>query len=292
MVPIDLSKKVNLNASKITMKTFITAQTDTGTVRANNEDAIAQNSSLGIAVLADGMGGHNAGEVASQQTVENILKGIAEYVKLLEGELSIDLARNQLKQLITRQNSDLFQQASTVDAYEGMGCTLVVIWLIGAQALVANVGDSRCYHFRDGLLTQITRDHSFVQFQLDHGLLSEEDIRTGEAKNQLLRAMGTESKVSADLFIVDLQANDLLLSCSDGLTECLNNDTLQDKLIQFSSSEQLENDLVNAAIEAGSADNISVQIVRIGDEIENYKPISIKDSQNTKGFFKRLFKRR
>lgn len=274
------------------MNNSITAQTDTGMVRANNEDAIAQNSSLGIAVLADGMGGHNAGEVASQQTVENILKGIAEYVELLDGELSIELARNHLKQLITQQNSDLFHQASTVDAYRGMGCTLVVIWLIGAQALVANVGDSRCYHFRDGLLTQITRDHSFVQFQLDHGLVSEEDIRTGEVKNQLLRAMGTESKVSADFFTVDLQPNDLLLSCSDGLTECLNNDALQDKLIQLSSSEQLEKDLVQIAIEAGSTDNISVQIVRTDAELENHQPISIKDSQNSKGFFNRLFKTR
>lgn len=272
------------------MKNSITAQTDTGTVRANNEDAIAQNHVHGIAVLADGMGGHNAGEVASQQTVENILKGIEEYVELLDSELSIDLARNHLKQLITQQNSDLFQQASTVDAYEGMGCTLVVIWLIGAQALVANVGDSRCYHFRDGLLTQITRDHSFAQFQLDHGLISEEDIRTGEVKNQLLRAMGTESKVSADFFIADLQPNDLLLSCSDGLTECLNNDTLQDKLIQFAGSEQLEKDLVNAAIEAGSTDNISVQIVRIGAELENHQPSSNKVSQNSKGFLNRLFK--
>lgn len=272
------------------MKNSITAQTDTGTVRANNEDAIAQNHVHGIAVLADGMGGHNAGEVASQQTVENILKGIEEYVELLDSELSIDLARNHLKQLITQQNSDLFQQASTVNAYEGMGCTLVVIWLIGAQALVANVGDSRCYHFRDGLLTQITRDHSFAQFQLDHGLISEEDIRTGEVKNQLLRAMGTESKVSADFFIVDLQPNDLLLSCSDGLTECLNNDTLQDKLIQFAGSEQLEKDLVNAAIEAGSTDNISVQIVRIGAELENHQPSSNKVSQNSKGFLNRLFK--
>jgi PPM family protein phosphatase len=274
------------------MKNSITAQTDTGVVRANNEDAISQNSKLGIAVLADGMGGHNAGEVASQQTVENILKGIEEYIELLDGELSVDLARSQLKLLIARQNSDLFYQASTVDAYEGMGCTLVVIWLIGAQALVANVGDSRCYHCRDGLLVQITRDHSFAQFQLDHGLISEEDVRTGQVKNQLLRAMGTESKVSPDFFTVDLQANDLLLSCSDGITECLNNETLQDKLIQFASSEQLEKELVNAAIEAGGTDNISVQIVRIGDELEIHQPSSNKGSQNSKGFFKRLFKTR
>lgn len=281
-----------LHAWKLTMNNTITAQTDTGVVRANNEDAIAQNSNLGIAVLADGMGGHNAGEVASQQTVENILKGIAQYIELLDGELSVDLARNQLKLLIAQQNSDLFHQASTVDAYEGMGCTLVVIWLIGAQALVANVGDSRCYHFRDGLLTQITRDHSFVQFQIDHGLVSKEEVETGEVKNQLLRAMGTESKVSADFFIVDLQANDLLLSCSDGLTECLNQDTLQDKLIQFAGSEQLERDLVQIAIEAGSTDNITVQIVRIGDEVENHKPSSVEQTQNSKGFFNRFFKTR
>lgn len=280
-----------MNAWKLIMNNSISAQSDTGMVRANNEDAVADNSAHGIAVLADGMGGHNAGEVASQQTVENILKGIEEYIELLDGELSIDLARNHLKQLITQQNSDLYYQASTVDAYEGMGCTLVVIWLIGAQALVANVGDSRCYHFRDGLLTQITRDHSFVQFQLDHGLLSEEDIRTDDVKNQLLRAMGTESKVSADFFTVDLQANDLLISCSDGLTECLNNDALQDKLIQFATSEQLEKDLVQMAIEAGSTDNISVQIVRIGAELENHQPNSIKDNQASKGLLKRFFKK-
>lgn len=246
------------------MNFTIHACTDVGSTRAGNEDAIAHSVTHGFAVLADGMGGHNAGEVASQQTVESVRYGIESFLGERQSSPTLDEARGFLKIHIQEQNGALYALAGLNSSYEGMGCTLVIVWLIENKALIANVGDSRCYQLRQGLLNQITRDHSFVQFQLDRGLITEEEYKSGEAKNYLLRAMGTSKKVSPDYFVTDLQTGDVLVTCSDGLTEELSNEQLREKIVEALRCDQPAQALIKAAIDAGSRDNVSVQLIHIG----------------------------
>lgn len=248
------------------LKCVIDSHTDAGSTRADNEDAIAHIEAKGVAVLADGMGGHNAGGVASRQTVAAVLKRIENYLDSRRGTPTIDEAREQLHGAIAEQNRFLFEEAANLPGHEGMGCTLVVVWLVQAQALVANVGDSRCYHLRNGTLSQVTRDHSFVQFQLDHGLVSEEDVRGGQCKNYLLRAVGTANKVAADFFALDLEPGDVLLAVSDGVTEKFRHEALQGKVLEALSSPQPARALVQAAMDSGSRDNVSVQFIQVGPD--------------------------
>mgnify|MGYP003947149367 CR=1 FL=1 len=246
------------------MNITIFAATDVGSTRAGNEDAIAHSMTHGFAVLADGMGGHNAGEVASQQAIESVRDGILSFLGERQSSPTLDEARGFLKTHIQEQNGALYALAGSNLSYAGMGCTLVVVWLIAEQALIANVGDSRCYHLSQGVLKQVTRDHSFVQFQLDHGLITQDESKSDQAKNYLLRAMGTSNKVSPDFFVSDLQSGDVLVTCSDGLTEELSNEQLREKIVEALRCDQPAQALVKAAIDAGSRDNISVQLIHIG----------------------------
>ena len=239
------------------MKCTIDSLSDVGISRSGNEDAIGQNAQLGIAVLCDGMGGHNAGEVASSQTVQSLVKGLSRYLESNTDKAELDAVRDHLKVLIAQQNKALFDQAQADSRLQGMGCTLVVVCVLKSQALIANVGDSRCYHFRKGFLNQVTRDHSFVQFQLDQGLITEAEAHSGQAKNYLLRSVGTSVKVSVDFFVIDIQPGDTLLTCSDGLTEALSNEQLQDEVKQALTTDQPAHTLVQAALAAGSRDNVS-----------------------------------
>lgn len=248
------------------LKCIIDSYTDAGTTCAGNEDAIAHIESKGVAVLADGLGGHKAGDVASRRTVDGVLSRIDNYLDSRSGAPTLDEAQERLKVAIAEQNHAIFEQAGTVPGHEGMGCTLVVVWLVQKQALVANIGDSRCYHLRKQVLTQVTRDHSFIQFQLDYGLVSEEEARTGQSKNYLLRSVGAADKVVADFFVVDLEPGDILLAASDGMTQTLCQDTLQDKVLEAMKSPQPARALVTAAMDSGSRDNVSVQVIKVGPD--------------------------
>lgn len=245
------------------MRCTIDSLTDVGVSRSGNEDAIGHDAQLGIAVLCDGMGGHNAGEVASNQTVQSLVEGLTNYLASRTDDPDLEGLREHLKLLIAQQNKALFDQAQTDDRLAGMGCTLVVVCVLKSLALIANVGDSRCYHFRQGSLSQVTRDHSFVQFQLDHELITEAEVQSGEAKNYLLRSVGTSDKVSPDFFVIDVHPGDTLLTCTDGLTESLSNAQLQEVIQHALNSDQPARALVQAALKAGSRDNVSVQLVHI-----------------------------
>ena len=170
-----------------------------------------------------------------------------------------------------------------------MGCTLVVVWMVKAQALIANIGDSRCYHMRNRKLTQVTRDHSFVRFQLDNGLLSEAEVLGGNVKNYLLRSVGTAKKVSADYFVLDLEPGDVLLAVTDGMTEAVNHEALQVKVLEAMDSPNPAHALVTMAIESGSRDNVSVQCICVGD-VELIKSSTSRESATDKfSFWRRMF---
>lgn len=239
-------------------------------------------------MLADGMGGHNAGGVASRRTVDAVLGHIENYLCSHQATPTIDEAREQLKCAISEQNQALLQEAATVPDHEGMGCTLVVVWVVQTQALIANVGDSRCYYLRSDTLTQITRDHSFVQFQLDHGLVSEDEARSGQCKNYLLRSVGTAENVSVDFFVFDLQPGDVLLTVSDGVTQMLGQEALKDKVLEALASTQPARTLVKAAMDSGSSDNVSVQFIQVSQQAAGSPSRVTEPETDKRGFWRRV----
>ena len=197
------------------------ALTDKGQVRELNQDSIGTPERMEIAdellaqrgellAVADGMGGHAAGEVASQEAIDSLY---TEYY----GNPSSDLPRS-LRRAVEKANARIHAQASSDEVMHGMGTTLVAAVIRGDRLIVANVGDSRAYIFREGVLRQISRDHSWVAETLAAGLITEEQAKTHSYRNLITRALGQRPEVEVDLFQERLRAGDVLLLCSDGLT--------------------------------------------------------------------------
>jgi len=237
--------------------TGMVALSDPGRVRRNNEDAVAFDSTAGLAVLADGMGGLDAGEVASAVAVEAIFDALQAGSKRSEGTLAsaIEAANAVVRQAAERAQSD-------------MGTT-VVVWLsnLPGQCFVAHVGDSRVYRLRDGVLRQLTVDHSMVQQMIDDGVLSEVEARTSIHRNVITRALGLEARVRVDVRSWVYVPGDLFLLCSDGLTDMVPDEEISRVLCDTldgspGSLASVAEALVASANEAGGNDNISVLLVR------------------------------
>ena len=237
--------------------TEMIALSDAGRVRRNNEDAFAFDSTAGVAVLADGMGGLDAGEVASTVAVEAIIDALQGVSEPGEGALAsaIEVANAAVRQAAERAQSD-------------MGTT-VVVWLSNTpgQCFVAHVGDSRVYRLRDGALRQLTADHSIVQQMIDDGVLSEVEARTSIHRNVITRALGLEARVQVDVRSWVYVPGDLFLLCSDGLTDMVTDEEINRVLCDPlggspGSLANVAEALVASANEAGGNDNISVLLVR------------------------------
>ncbi|MEM7366144.1 MAG: protein phosphatase 2C domain-containing protein [Pseudomonadota bacterium] len=208
------------------------AETHVGQVRDHNEDYISCEGDLGIGVLADGMGGLNAGEVASSMSVHLLMDDLVSYREgtgqLIEEMKSTDDAENYkalplesavVKYAIEKANSMVFHTSQTQPQCRGMGTTVVVSLFWDNRVIVGHIGDSRLYRFRDDALEQVTRDHSFVQELLDKGLVSEEEARTSNRKNVVTRAVGVAPTVEAEVHEYDALPGDVYLLCSDGLSD-------------------------------------------------------------------------
>lgn len=238
------------------------SHTDIGNGRSENQDSVYANAALGFLILADGMGGQNGGEVASQRAVF----GTAE---MLEDLLSHNIATSpeeltaQIEAIIADQNLKLFEQAEADPRLRGMGCTLVVVVVQGDRAIVANVGDSRCYHCRAGCVTQVTKDHSLVQAQIDSGILTEEEALHASIRNVLMRAIGVAETVGADFFHLNLEQGDVLITCSDGLMQPYAPQALNHLILKSLQQPDPARYLVEQAVAAGTSDNVSVQVVVI-----------------------------
>ncbi len=238
------------------------SHTDIGNGRSENQDSIYANAELGLLILADGMGGQNGGEVASQRAVF----GTAEMLEdILANDAPVDpeILAEQIEGVIGDQNRKLFEQASADPRLSGMGCTLVVVVVQGQQAIVANVGDSRCYLYRADTVTQVTKDHSLVQVQIDSGILTEEEAQHASIRNVLMRAIGVADTVSADFFHVDLQQGDFLMTCSDGLMQPYSPHDLNAVILAAVQQNDPARFLVAQAVTAGTSDNVSVQVAAI-----------------------------
>ncbi|HXY06199.1 MAG TPA: Stp1/IreP family PP2C-type Ser/Thr phosphatase [Burkholderiaceae bacterium] len=238
-----------------------------GKIRPLNEDALGADPNIGLFVLADGLGGYNAGEVASTMAVSSLLSGLGAQLQLAHSseDSSFDPA-GALRDSLVAMNEQIFRAALQSAVYEGMATTAVIAWFLGGRLWVAHAGDSRLYRYRSGALQQVTRDHSFSQELLDAGMISEQEARVLPAKNLVTRAVGASPTLEPEVHDYDVEAGDIILLCSDGLTEMVSNETIGAVVgADVHDIAQAARRLVDDANEAGGRDNCSVILVRVDD---------------------------
>ena len=255
--------KSKIAPSMISHRLEFAWRTDRGRLRPGNEDAVAVYPDSGLVVVADGMGGARAGEVASRLAVRT-----ASTCFHAAGRLPADKdeARSRLKKAVGEANQVIWEAARKTPRYSGMGTTLVM-GLAGADWLVfVHVGDSRLYRLRDGNLVQLTRDHSLIQEVVDQGFFPTLDAarRYGINQNILTRGLGTANPVDVDCGEGDLRTGDLYLFCTDGLTGMVTDTGICRMLVNAGDDlEELSKSLVDLACEGGGLDNITVALMRV-----------------------------
>jgi serine/threonine protein phosphatase PrpC len=256
-------------------KLAIAMHTDPGVVRAHNEDAIWADASLGIVVLADGMGGYNAGEVASGMATTLIASQLTAAIgeqapQGLEQEPGRELAHRYLLECIGEANASVFRAAESQPQYHGMGTTLGAGMFYDNTLTLAHIGDSRCYRLRGGELLQLTKDHSLLQEQIDSGLLTAEQAKGAAHKNLVTRALGVEELVEIDVFDHEVCTGDLYLLCSDGLNDMVGDEDIKLTLTALAANLDLAaTQLVQQANDNGGRDNVSVILVRIDGDFRS-----------------------
>jgi protein phosphatase len=244
---------------------------DTGRIREHNEDTIGTDGDIGLVVLADGMGGYKAGEVASGitvRTVMGLLKDAVDREDLTLPDTETKLSRPGilLRDAIQRANKLIYQTARTQTHCEGMGTTVVAGLFFDDKLTIAHVGDSRLYRFRSGKLEQVTRDHSLLQELITRGFYTPEEAQRAAAKNYVTRALGVESTVDVEVTELPVQKEDLFLLCSDGLSDMVEDDDIQLTINTFGANlETLAKQLVLLSNDNGGRDNVSVVLVRVLD---------------------------
>jgi PPM family protein phosphatase len=234
---------------------------DVGKVRGNNEDSVAEDRNLGLVVLADGMGGYQAGEVASRMAVAKVIEVMRSQHHLAR---DFETLCGLLKSAVEQANRAIFDSAHEHVQYQGMGTTIVACAASSDRFAVASVGDSRLYRYRGGELTQITRDHSLIQELVDHGHYSKEEALQLISKNIVTRALGVETRVQVDITTIDAKAGDVLLLCSDGLTDMLDDAGIKKILDRSRGNVAAASiQLVAEANTNGGRDNVSVILARV-----------------------------
>lgn len=243
-------------------KLDICGLTDEGLVRDHNEDYILSMPESGLAILADGMGGHNAGEVASELAVISVKEALEE---VLSPEIK-DVCEMDFEEVVYESvvfaNDEINLHAKTHPECKGMGTTIVMALFHEDKVILANVGDSRIYRFRKGELKQVTTDHSLVQEMIDNGYMSEEEAINSTNRNLITRALGIAEDVKVDVAQHDVEDDDIYLLCSDGLSDMISDELIFSTLVK--SRQDLERaceELVNQAKEHGGHDNVSVILV-------------------------------
>jgi PPM family protein phosphatase len=242
----------------------IAGLTDRGMRREYNQDHIGFDQELGIAVLADGMGGHKAGEVAAHMAVKFVLEKLR---KLALQETSVAITGSQLLEFVSNtissSNSEIFRAQEAEEAYKGMGTTIVVTMVLGSKAYFGHVGDSRLYLYRNRTVKRLTKDHSLVQDLIDRGFYTEREARTANVGHVVTRAMGTRSDVEVDTAEETLEPYDLLMLCSDGLTDMISDwqiaETIDENILDLEMAAQK---LIALANQNGGKDNISVILLQ------------------------------
>ncbi len=234
------------------------ARTDVGVVRSGNEDNYLMLSDRGVFIVADGMGGHAAGEVASELAVRITSREIGSIRGLSEPQVG-----ERIRTAIRMANDAIFERTISEHDKRGMGTTATVLVLMRGRYLIGQVGDSRAYLLRDGVFTQLTKDHSYVQEQVDAGLLTPEQARVHPYSNVITRCVGASVDVAPDLYFGSLQTGDVVLLASDGLTGMLEDEHLVKFLKSEGDPQSWVDRMITEANRRGGLDNITAIVVRI-----------------------------
>ena len=248
---------------------------DVGLRRPHNEDSTMTDINCGLAILADGMGGYKAGEVASALAVTEIYHHINEQLKKLKtNQVDPGSGLHQqsllIKNTIVEANSRIFNTAKVEEECQGMGTTIIVTLFFDNKMAVAHVGDSRVYLLRNNNLTQVTRDHSLIQEMIDRGLYTPEEAHEKTPKNLVTRAMGIDPKVEVDVKEENVNPGDIYLLCSDGLNDMVADEEIHLTLSKYSANlVQAAEKLVESAKKNGGKDNISVILVRVREDFSS-----------------------
>jgi protein phosphatase len=255
---------------------LIQGQTDAGLYREHNEDTIGHDRNIALAVLADGMGGHRSGEIASAITVSTVLelarlepaRPESTRIKTISNiaEIGGDYSKTglMLKHAITQANKKVYEASQLNSQYSGMGTTVVAILFYDNHIHIAHVGDSRLYRLRNDQLNQITRDHSYVQEMLDSGVYTQEQAKNSDRKNIITRAIGINEKVQIDMQQEKVETGDIYLLCSDGVNDMIDDETI--KKILSAHTDDLDKaayELIHAANKHGGKDNISALLSKV-----------------------------
>ena len=247
----------------------IFSQTHPGMVRSHNEDSVACEPICGLVVLADGMGGYNAGEVASGIAVSVVVTEVSHRLlntsPVERGENDgQELGFSLLRDNILKANAAIFHAAQSQPQYTGMGTTIVSGLFYDNRVVVGHVGDSRMYRLRSEVLETITRDHSLLQEQIDRGMISVEDARLSKNKNLVTRAVGIDADVEPEIHVHDVLPGDIYLLCSDGLNDMVEDEDIQSTLYALQNNLPLAaSQLIQMANDNGGRDNVSVILVKV-----------------------------
>tara|TARA_B110000285_G_scaffold27668_1_gene27291 strand:+ start:1957 stop:2715 length:759 start_codon:yes stop_codon:yes gene_type:complete len=245
-------------------KLRIAGYTHAGMRREYNQDHIGFDQELGIAVLADGMGGHKAGEIAAHMTVKFVLEKLQKFVLQ---KTSVSITGSQLLEFvsttISSSNAEIFRTQQEQEAYKGMGTTIVATLVIGSHIYVGHVGDSRLYLYRNRKVKRLTKDHSVVQDLIDRGFYTEREAREANVGHVVTRAMGTKSAVDVDTAEVPRLPYDLLMLCSDGLTDMVSDWQIAETIAEnITDLDLAAKKLIALANQNGGKDNISVILMQ------------------------------
>jgi protein phosphatase len=258
----------------------IARHTDTGQLRTRNEDAIASDASIGLAVLADGMGGYNAGDVASQMAVLTITADLMSGFSLARQsgqKVDSQTASTLMSHAVNAANKAIYQVSIDQSQCAGMGTTLVLSLFVDNQVVIGHIGDSRAYVLRGDQLIQLTNDHSLLQEQIDSGLLTMEQAKLATYKNFVTKALGVEPFMDLEINTHSVEVGDLYLLCSDGLTDMVEPYDIETTLIEHQDNlESIANALIRKANQRGGKDNISVILISVVEEFPLNKPNWLK----------------
>jgi len=247
---------------------------DMGRVRANNEDAVAEDTDIGLLVLADGMGGYNAGEIASGITIATVVDTARrEWKTLAKGETDRSTGYTyealMLRNAVETAHTTIYHVSQSQPQCAGMGTTVVACLLHNNRLSIAYVGDSRLYRLRDNVLEQITRDHSLIEELIARGHYSRPDAMKLVRKNIVTRALGVEPEVTVDVIEDTAEVGDIVLLCSDGLTDMVDDETIRLTLTEYADNlDASAKKLVDLANEKGGRDNVSVALARVDASFE------------------------
>jgi len=247
----------------------IVVRTDPGMVRDHNEDAVFANPNLGLAILADGMGGYNAGEVASGMATMLLSAELeAAFATTMPHEIDTKtgqrFAHRCIVDKVSQTNLAIFNAAESQPQYAGMGTTLVTAVFYDNQVTVAHIGDSRLYRLRGDEFRTLTRDHSLLQEQIDSGVISVEDARFSQNKNLVTRAVGVDPDVETEIHDYPVLPGDIYVLCSDGLNDMVEDEEIKLTLQMLAANLELAaTQLIQMANDNGGRDNVSVIVIKV-----------------------------